>query len=78
MFTVAESDSNAKADHNIDTIIRFPTSLGLTGIACLDRTLIYSNDVEKDLRFNSDLDNIMGLNNIKNIVVSEFGAVESE
>ena len=44
----------------------------------MDRTLIYSNEVEKDIRFNSDLDNIMGLNLIKNIVVTEFGAVESD
>ncbi|CDW78434.1 UNKNOWN [Stylonychia lemnae] len=75
---LTESDSNAKADYNVDTIIRFPTSLGLTGIACLDRILIYSNDVENDLRFNSDLDNIMGINKIKNMMVTEFSAVESD
>jgi len=75
IFTIHEDLSNVskpKTDTIVDTIIRFPTSLGLTGAACNDRAIYFANDIKKDNRINSDIDNLLAIRIVKNILVSEI------
>eukprot|EP00347_Sterkiella_histriomuscorum_P021706 403333048 len=59
--------------------IRFPKTLGLTGLALTQNLIIYSNDVKHDNPFfNNNLDNLIEVKNIKHFVAFEIGLPSDE
>jgi hypothetical protein len=46
--------------------------LGITGLVCKEKSLIYANRLEKELRFNSDIDNLIGIPEVLNFLAVEF------
>jgi hypothetical protein len=72
IFTVFTDLAEKQGEVGADPVIRFPITIGLTGNACSEKTILYSNSIESELRYNSDIDNLIGIHNFKNILVSEI------
>jgi hypothetical protein len=56
------------------TMTRYPTNMGLTGLAFTERSVISSNQLDTDMRFNSDIDNVLLAKSVRNIVTFEIGS----
>ena len=81
IFTVAIADIYEKRKENeVITVIRFPPSLGITGLACKEHSMIALENVSTthDIRFNGDVDNFLSVYNLRNILVSEFSNEENK
>lgn len=53
-------------------ILRFPLSLGLTGLSARHKQILACNNLDTEIRFDSDIDNILGVTNIRNIMTFEY------
>lgn len=53
---------------------RYPASMGLTGACLAARTLLSTNAVEQDHRFDDDVDNVLKVKPLRHMLVSEVSA----
>jgi hypothetical protein len=74
LFTIAESyenqDNEEKGDEFKNTmIIRFPSSLGVTGYVYNTGELYICNKATKDSKFSSDIDNLGATGDVHNFMI---------
>eukprot|EP00347_Sterkiella_histriomuscorum_P010193 403377247 len=74
LFTIAESFENLGQEENGDefkntTIIRFPSSLGVTGFVYNTGELYICNKATKDSKFSSDIDNLGATGDVHNFMI---------
>ena len=62
-----------------NTIIRFPSSLGVTGFVYNSGELYICNKANKDSKFSADIDNLGALGDVNNFMIGPvFGHKDNE
>lgn len=79
LLTISDSDVDTRQNEDdpvLDTFIRFPIGIGMTGYCCTNATCLYANDILLESKYNKDIDNVKGLQEVRNIITCEFGTTQ--
>jgi hypothetical protein len=55
-----------------ENIVKFPTSLGLSGKAATKKKIIINQNGDKDPYYASEIDNFLGIYKIENMMIAPF------
>lgn len=77
LYTIIHGDPYSIVD-DPKNIVYFPTAIGLTSIAVKEKRIVYSNDLEKDTRYNAPIDNSVSIQEVYNLMICPIVDFENE
>jgi hypothetical protein len=75
LFTISENFEKLDSDYEMgdefrkSTIIKFPSSLGVTGTVYGSGELYMTNKAKKETKYSSDIDNLTNIGEVNNFMI---------